>query len=670
MIEEDKEKLGKRKRQAFEDFRYDYNKAKKAKTQVDSLIVGFNNLYYGKPFGNEEKGKSNFVMKEVAKQVEWMMPNLTEPFTSSSHPVQCTMGHNQKQAKKIEKYLNIHFTSDFDRDTFLEQVGDVLFREGTVWVKSGWEFKEEIVETEVKGVSMQELMMSEDDPSELTENSDGTFNAVFKKKEMIRNRGTAKVLRNENVFPDPDARSDDELRFIAIRRYVTKSDLVESKLYSKTQIDKLESSKQSNTESDLDQTRQSENEEYGQDSNYSPNDKARQKIEIVEYWGYYDLDGDGIAEPVVCTWAVKDEVNLRIEPSPMPSKRIPIYREVYSSRPFSLWGNAPAFFIGDNQQIKTGIMRGILDNISLSNNGQKFITKGTLDYVNFKKMRNGHRHIIVNKPEGIQDGSYNQIPASTYNTLQMVDREIQQLSGTSGQGAAVDQNALNKEDEGNQITQSQQRMSKIVRGVGNLVSKVMEDWVEMADLFLTSEQIKSLFGENEPIDWLVLNGSRRSNISLRIGTEINRQRKSHNLNMLMQQSKTLAENAPPHLYNSLVAQNFELYDMYEDAEELRNYRPEPSEEQKAMQQLAIAEKQLQIEKLKAEIEESKANARAKMADSMTKGMVGESQKTLNHSKAGEADANSNQKGMDTALKPVQVQNEIEKSQEGDTRANG
>ena len=665
---DDESKLGKKKRQAFTDFRHDYKKAKSAKSEIDDLISDWNDLYYGYSMGNEEEGKSKFVMKEIAKQIEWMMPNLTEPFTSTSHPVKVAMGKHQRQASKIERYLNTHFTSAFDREAFIEQLGDVLLREGTVWIKSGWEYKEEITKKEITYNSMDELMENPETPDTVKQNKDGTLTACYKKTEMIRNLGTAVIQRNENVFPDPDAKTMEELRFVAIRRYVTMSDLTRTKLYDEDQLEKLEASLEKNSDSSLSQARTADNESYGQ-KGYTPNDRARQKIEIIEYWGEYDLDGDGIAEPIVATWAVKGDVNLRIEPSPMPSKRIPLYREVYSARPFSIWGNALAFFLGDNQKIKTGIMRGILDNMSLSNNGQKFIARGTLDYVNFKKMRNGHRHIIVNRPDGIQDGSFNQLPGAVFNTMNMVDKEIQEMSGVNSGGASLRQSDLAKDDGDNQITMSQQRMAKLVRGVGSLIGKIMKDWVEMAEIFLSNEQIEDLFGEEEEPDVFILTNSKRANISLRVGTEVNRQRESHNLNMLMQQSKTLAENAPPHIYNGLVAKNFELYDMYEYADELRNYRPEPSPQQQKAQQLSLAKAELEVAKLNEEILEIKMRANSTALNAQTNAMKGNAENNYKNAKAREADASTQGKEVNTALEPVKVQTEIEKSRQGDTRAN-
>ena len=94
-----------------------------------------------------------------------------------------------------------------------------------------------------------------------------------------------------------------------------------------------------------------------------------------------------------------------------------------------MWGNGVADLISDNQKIHTAIMRGFIDNLSLSNNGQKFFRKGAIDYINMQKMSNGEKYIEVNDIEGFKGGSYNNIPASTFNVYDMVTQEAESLTG-------------------------------------------------------------------------------------------------------------------------------------------------------------------------------------------------------------------------------------------------
>jgi hypothetical protein len=201
------------------------------------------------------------------------------------------------------------------------------------------------------------------------------------------------------------------------------------------------------------------------------------------------MDGDGIPEPIVATWSDKHDVLLRLEENPLPGKRIPFHSAPYANKPFSLWGNAMAYFLADNQKVRSNIMRGIIDNMSLANNGQKFMQKGALDYVQFKRMSEGQRYIQTNlDPKvAITDGSFNQLPQSVFNVMSMITEETEQLSGVRSGGPALDTVAQNKTASGvaTQTTMSQQRMADAVRNLSSLMKAVFEDWIAYAKEFLT-----------------------------------------------------------------------------------------------------------------------------------------------------------------------------------------
>ena len=644
---------------AFDIFKSDYKAAKKAKAKgIDKQIAEWNNLYYGKTKVPKNRTRSRFVMKEIAKQIEWQKPNITEPFLSTSHPIRILT----EGKKPMEKYINTHFTSTFNRGDFIEQMTDVKLREGTVWVRSGWKTT---YETVVEEMEIEEIMMLDEEPDDITPLPNGKFQ--FTSKKIRENHGTARVCRNEHCFPDPGALTTGEMRFFAEKRLETISNLRATGFYSKAKLDKLaEVIKEKGTpsSSQLEQQRNQDNEEYGQDTRYQPEDDPRKKISIVEYWGFYDLNGDGIAEPVLATWAEDEDILLDIIDNPLPSKEIPYDNDVYSPRPFSLWGNPLAYFIGDNQKVKTGIMRGIVDNMALANNGQKFIKKGTMDYINFKRMREGQKVIEVLKEDGMADGSFNQLPASIFNTLAMVSKESEDLSGVNSGGAALSGDMMSKDDSKSmQMTMAQQRMAAIVRNTSNLLSKVVRHWILMADRYLTNEQIELLYAEGEHIDYNVFANSHETAIVVKVGTDVNRTVKMQQLNMLLQQSKQLGESVPPQTFNKLVAQMFELFDMYEDAKELENYKPEPNPMQQAMQQMELQDKQVDIElkTIKAQTELADAETRRMIAQ---KGMIeAQSGAMYKQAQTQEKTAKARQTDTDTNMAPAKVLAEIEAAKE-------
>ena len=649
---------------AFTAFKHDLKAAIKAKVSIDKLISEWNDLYYGKS-KKVTTNRSKIVMKEIAKQIEWQKPNITEPFLSTSHPIRVT----SMVRKHVEKYLNNHFTSVFNRDDFINQLVDVVLREGTGWVRTGWRVSEKN-QTETFDLTMQEIVDKDEEPIsiEQIDKEQDLFRVTYRNTSLDENHGTARVCRNEYIFPDPGANTAEELRFLAERRYVTLSDLKKSGFYSEAKLkklaEKIASNRPNRSESSLENQRNDDNEDYGQDDSYQPIDDPRKKIAIIEMWGHYDLDGDGIAEPVLATWAEKEDIDLDIIDNPLPKQNIPFYNTVYSARPFSLWGNALAYFIGDNQKVKTGIVRGILDNMSLANNGQKFIKRGTLNYINFKRMRNGERHIIVNKENGIEDGTFNSLPASVFNTLSMFTTETEQLSGVSSGGPALNNDSLAKDDTGSmQMTMAQQRMASLVRMLSNTLGKVCKDWITMAEVFLSNEQIDEMFTDEEETDYFLFKNSNQTTLSLKVGTDVGRMIKMQQLNMLLQQSKALGQSVPPDTFNKLVAEMYELFDMYDDANELREYQPEPSPEQMKQQQLSMQKLELENQKLLADINEQNSEVENKRLTIQMKFMEAQANIGYKGAQSREKDSKAESHRVNSSLEPAKVIAEVQSKQQ-------
>jgi len=235
------------KARAFKDLRHDFEYAKDAKTEIDDLINEWNDLYYGIK-RNEHgevvraiKTKSSIVMKEVAKQIEWQKPNIIEPFLSTRQPISLTHPKSEKRARRLEKWANHEFTTEFDRDEFYSQATDVMLREGTVWVQSFWENKEENERIVYPRISMQELMSIPEEPTTIDENEDGTFKVEYNKKITTRNNPSSEVQRNEHIFPDPGARTDKELRFMSKIELMTMDDVKNIPGVDSNQVAKLKS---------------------------------------------------------------------------------------------------------------------------------------------------------------------------------------------------------------------------------------------------------------------------------------------------------------------------------------------------------------------------------------------------------------------------------------------
>ena len=614
----------KTRKNIFENIKYDYKMAFNAKTTIDKLITEWNDAYEGKKYGNEMKTRSSIVMRDVAKQIEWQKPNITEPFTASSNPIS-TDPLNPKSVKPSKiaaAYLNNEFVSNFNRYKFMSDVADVFAREGTVWVRTSWEFEEVDEERHLSNVSIKKIMSIPDEPVEIERNEDGSFDATYRRPKVVKNKPSVEVCRNEHIFPDPGADNKDNMTFICYRFEETIAGLYEAGVYDDDAIKKLEGAvNREYGDTGLGATRDADLQDYGRDDTYQSKNFMNQRVTIVEYWGYADLKDNGSNMPIVSAWSSKHDVLLRLEDNPLPGKRIPFHSAPYASKPFSMWGNSLAYFISDNQKIRTGIMRGVIDNMSLANNGQKFMQRGALDYVNYKRMRNGERYIQTNldPKTSITDGSFNQLPQSTFSVMQMVSEETKDLSGINQGQPALDTVAQTKTASGahTQTTMSQQRMADSVRNLSSMMQGVFSDWLAYAKDFIEPDQMMQMFGEYINIEKDDLNGD--YNVAIKVSTEMNTQTQISQLNLMLQQAQALGAGAPPGAINKLTAEMMDLFDKPALAKEFREYVPQPDPVAQQMQQLEMqklqAEIQVMVMKAQAEVMYKKAQSTEKVTKS-------------------------------------------------------
>ena len=274
---------------------------------------------------------------------------------------------------------------------------------------------------------------------------------------------------------------------------------------------------------------------------------------------------------------------------------------------------------------------------------------------------------------------YNQLPQSVFSVMEMMDKENIDLMGVNPGGAGLTAKEFNSAESNSMLTMSQQRMISSVEVLGNLYAKCFKDWIEMGHVFMDDEQLEEMFVEDEQVDYNSLMIGASAHVSMMVGTNASKNLKLHQLNMLMQQSKTLDASAPPGLINDLVAEMFDSFEMYEKSDELRNYKPEPTEEQQMMSSLAMQKEQLEVAKLQKEVETMDMNVRAGFINAEAR--MAEVQFNMQNTaaKTEHEQAKTQALKVKTALDPVRAESELgereartmqaltEKDQTGETK---
>ena len=541
----------------------------------------------GAPYGNEVDGKSKIVSKDIKKQLEWMLPSITDPFLSTSDVIKCNpvTYEDGKSARQNELLLNTQFCRKFNRYNFIMKATKVLVTEGSVVIQTGWDYEEEEVEAEVEVISLDENGMEFVDTE------------ISMQTNVIRNQPTAVVCRNEDIFIDPTCMDDmDKCQFVIHRYESSLNALKQDGRYEN--LDKVEAA-QYNLTNDPQYLR--EDQTY-----FEFKDKPRKKFVVHEYWGNYDIDGDGIAEPIVCAWV--GNTIIRLESNPYPDNKPPFVIVPFSAVPFQMFGEALAETIGDNQKVKTAITRGMIDNMAKSNNAVVATRKGALDPVNRKKFLKGENFEFNGTPGDFWQGSYNQLPSSAFDMLNLQNNEIESQTGVKSFSGGISGNALGSTATGARgaLDATATRRLNLVRNMSeNMIKPIMRKWMAYNAEFLEEEEVIRITNdEYVPIRRDDLAG--KIDIDISISTSEDNAAKSQELSFLLQ---TVGPNEDPSIRREIMAQIMDLMRMPEQAKKIRDYQPQPDPVQQKMQELQIA-------KLEAEIEKIKADAANKLASSV------------------------------------------------------
>ena len=549
-------------------------------------ISDYRNQTFGRPYGNEIKGKSQIVSQDIRKQLEWMIPSLADPFLSSPDIIKCNpiTWEDVPSARQNELLLNTQFCRKFPRYNFLMKSLKVLAMEGTLVVQTGWDYEDEEVEEMVETVVI--------DPES---GEEMIIMAKQKVTKVKKNQPTAVVCRNEDIYIDPTCMDNmDKCQFV-IHRYETDLSALRADGRYKN-LDKVEKYEGQNRDNGY----------YPQDHTYFTfEDKARKKMVMYEYWGNYDVNEDGIAEPIVCSWIGNTVV--RLQSNPYPDKKPPFIVVPFNAVPFQIYGDSLASVIGDNQKVKTAIIRGVIDNMAQSNNGQVGMKKGSLDIANRKKFLQGNNFEYNGDKGDFWQGSYNQIPGSAFDVMTLMNNEIESQTGVKSFSGGITGNALGSTATGARgaLDATATRRISLVRNIAeNLIKPLMRKWMSYNAEFLEAEEIVRITNEEFiPIKRDDLTGN--IDIDISISTAEDNNAKSQELSFLLQ---TLGNTMPFEMTQMIIAEIAKLSRMPDLEKRIRDFKQEPDPAAQQMQQAEMERLALENQKLQSEIVRNNARA--------------------------------------------------------------
>jgi len=632
------------------DIKGDLEYARQENTDQKGNVDGWLNLRNatGPESGAKSKtvGRSRVQPKLIRKHNEWRYPAMSEPFLNSDRMfnIEPRTFEDKPAAEQNQTILNWQFDTKLNKVEFIDRYVRKTVDEGTCVVRVGWERKTEKVKVEKpvyeytlmemgdeEGMALlaQATEMAQGDPAaweadvSIPDELRAAVEFGLENQEMVTaevvsmetvtedkitfNQPSLKVVDVANFFIDPSCDGEwEDAQFMVYTYESTKSDLTKRKIYKN--LDKVNwganQIKAQVGDPDHETTTPLNDGRINQD---------KAKVLVYEYWGLWDIHKDGVMVPIVVTF-IGDTV-IQMTENPFPDREPPFVVVPYMPIAGSVWGEADASLLQDNQRVLGAVTRGTIDLLGRSANAQSGYAKGFLDPVNRKRFVQGEdfEYNPNSDPRvAIQQLQYPDIPQSALTMMQLQNAEAEGLSGVKSFSGGISGEAYGKvaSNARSALDAAGQREMSILRRLAEGMKLIGKKIMSMNAFFLeeveivrvTNKEFVKIRREDLAGDFDLL---------IDISTAQVDEQKSQDLGMMLQ---TIGPDMDPGLRGIILGEIADLKRMPHLAEQIRSYVPPPDPMAEQMHQMEMDLKAADIELVKAKAAEAYASAENKALD--------------------------------------------------------
>lgn len=662
------------------DLKQDLTDAKPVHTGHVSEIDGWlDNLHIrGKARPPQISGRSSIAPRLIRKQAEWRYAALSEPFlaTPDLFSVNPVSWEDRNAAQQNQVLLNSQFRAGIDLVNFIDEYVRTVVDEGTVFCKTGWEYKdvEEQVEQPVFAYVVdpgfapaleQLLQMEQESPSDFQALDEhlkmavslskeqqapvapfetGEMETVTRKK-VIYNRPTVEICEYRNLIIDPSCKGNlKKARFIIHSWETSLAELKADGRYSNLQyllIDNNSVLSEPDHSTDL------------QTSGFNFKDKARKRMVVYEYWGYYDTDGDDKLRPIVAAWV--GDVMIRLDDNPFPDGELPFVSAQYLPVRKKVYGQPDGVLLEDHQKVIGALTRGMVDIMGRSANGQMGMAKNMLDATNRRKWENGENYMFnpgTDPRMGVYMHTFAEIPASAQFLHQQQQLEAESMSGVKSFNEGISSGSLGQVAAGirGALDAASKRELGILRRISQGIIAIGRKFIAMNAVFLSEEEVVRVTNEQfVKVKRDDLPGN--FDMKLSISTAEEDDNKAQQLAFMLQ---TTAQTMDQSMVRMILADIARLRKMPDLAKRIENFKPEPNPMQEKMAELEVAKLEAEVQKLMAETMKLGTDAN-----------LGEAKAQTEVAKAGHLQAQTEQADLDYVEQESGVKQERELQKQGE-----
>jgi len=447
--------------------------------------------YHGAPLGNEVDGRSKWQSRDVMDTVEWIMPYLVGVFMSGEPKIEIEI---EGRPPEIGKALRQVIDNDLARMdapnhfvTLYSWIKDALVS-NTAAVKPSWE-------QDVEPHRVNFGMLGESEYQRLAADPDITVTEATRMmlpdgRSMYRNvRATVKRILRDGPRVDPvphwelivsplareinDEHGKGHTTIVTLD-YLRRMDRAYRGADGRPFFRHLEDLGRSAPPAGplpfanahfATSDRNAEEQRYRQDNlaaTLLPAEKGpRRPVRLTEWYTRIDVDGDGFLEDVVC-WVADDRTLLRWERNREGMVQLSTLSPILDC--YKFYGIAYADLLVEIQNLKTMLVRRILDNFAYANNGRWRVEPGRgVDVATL--LKNVPGDVIYGQAGAIESLAPEPFHPGVLNLVEYADTVKEARSGVTRYNQGMDAQSLNKTAAGITMIQTaaQQRLELVAR---------------------------------------------------------------------------------------------------------------------------------------------------------------------------------------------------------------
>lgn len=271
-----------------------------------------------------------------------------------------------------------------------------------------------------------------------------------KEYQIVERRPEVEVLDILDVFPDPEARTEKDAKGIFVRSWM---DMSEVKAMGKGPFPRFGNTDSPNLSSDNNSFSASRQTRYSIRGLSNPSMADKNQVELITFWGSYDLDGDGIEEEVQIVLANR-QILFVARSNPFYHQKRPVIRTVFFPIPLEWYGMGLVEPVINNVHELWTLRRQRLDNINLVLNRMWQVNSmADVDLDTLVSSPNGI--IITDMMDGVKSLETPDVTGSAYNEATIVQSDIENATAPRSVQGAPDSGRLGRTAKGAQLIISQ-----------------------------------------------------------------------------------------------------------------------------------------------------------------------------------------------------------------------